>query len=81
MRSTGIHIRKRALGLLVLSVLISALALAACSGDGGGASDELKASVVENYAAGAHASYVRSLNSAITLDAAIDKFPRCPVAA
>ena len=70
--------RKRTLGLLVLSVLISGLALAACSGDGGGASDELKASVVENYAAGAHASYVRSLNSAITLDAAIDNFLAAP---
>ena len=70
--------RKRTLGLLVLLVLISALALASCSGDGGGASDELKASVVENYAAGAHASYVRSLNSAITLDAAIDNFLAVP---
>ena len=69
---------KRIPGLLVVSVLIATLALAACTGDGGGASDDLKASVVDNYAEGAHASYVRSLNSAVTLDAAIDSFVAAP---
>ena len=69
---------KRIPGLLVVSVLIATLAFAACTGDGGGASDDLKASVVDNYAEGAHASYVRSLNSAVTLDAAIDSFVAAP---
>ena len=69
---------KRIPSLLVVSVLIATLAFAACGGDGGGASDDLKASVVDNYAEGAHASYVRSLNSAIALDAAIDSFVAAP---
>ena len=43
-----------------------------------GASDELRAAVVDNYAAGAYASYVRSLNSAITMDGAIDNFLAAP---
>ena len=71
--------------LLLLTVLISTLALAACAGDDDGdeatapgATDELKAAVIDNYAAGAHASYVRSLNSAITMDSAIDNFLAAP---
>ncbi len=76
----------RRLILLLLAVLISALALAACAGDDDdgegatapGVSDELKAAVIDNYAAGAHASYVRSLNSAITMDSAIDNFLAAP---
>lgn len=39
-----------------------------------GPTAELKASVVENYANGAHASYSRSLASARSMDAAIDNF-------
>ena len=73
--------------LLVLAILISTLSLAACASDedadmGGamapGASDDLRAAVVDNYAAGAYASYVRSLNSAITMDGAIDNFLAAP---
>ena len=71
--------------LLLMAVLISTLALAACAGDDDGdeatapgATDELKAAVIDNYAAGAHASYVRSLNSAITMDSAIDNFLAAP---
>ena len=63
---------KRALVLLFVSVL----ALAAC--DSGGASDDLKESVVETYAAGAHASYSQSLASARAMDAAIDNFLAAP---
>ena len=71
--------------LLLLAVLISTVALAACAGDDDGdeatvpgATEELKAAVIDNYAAGAHASYVRSLNSAITMDSAIDNFLAAP---
>ena len=62
----------RVLPLLVILVL----AIAACA-DGGSSSD-LKASVVQNYASGAHSSYVRSLASARALDAAIDNFLAAP---
>ena len=63
---------RKILALLVIPVL----ALAACS-DSGGSSD-LKAAVVENYAAGAHSSYLRSLTSARALDAAVDRFLAAP---
>ena len=65
---------RRALALLVIPVLV--LALAACTDDGGG--EDLKTSVVENYAAGAHSSYARSLSSARAMDAAIDNFLAAP---
>ena len=55
---------------------VPVLALTACS-DGGNSSD-LKTSVVENYASGAHSSYVRSLASAKSLDTAIDNFLAAP---
>ena len=59
--------------MLVLAIaLVPILAFAGCTESGGG--DDLKASIVETYAAGAHASYNRSLTSAKTLDAAIDRF-------
>ena len=63
---------RKILALLVIPVL----ALGACT-DGGGRSD-LKTAVVENYAAGAHSSYARSLASARALDAAIDSFLAAP---
>ena len=64
----------KALFLLVVPLLV--LALAACT-EGGG-DDDLKASVVETYAAGAHESYARSLASATALDVAIDNFLAAP---
>ena len=78
---------KRVLIPLVL-LAIPILALAACAEDPtatpvpqptavptlAGPSAALKSSVVENYAAGAHSSYVRSLSSAMAMDEAIDKF-------
>ena len=64
----------KALFLLVVPLLV--LALGACTESGGG--DDLKASVVETYAAGAHESYARSLASATALDAAIDNFLAAP---
>ena len=72
--------------LLVLSALMSTLALTACASDEGdtdGAmtprvTDDLKAAVVDNYASGTYTSYVRSLNSAITMDGAIDSFLAAP---
>ena len=63
--------RKLAVSLLVIPVLV----IAACGGGPGG---DLKVSVVETYAAGAHASYARSLSSARALDAAIDSFVAGP---
>ena len=64
--------RKLALALLVVPIL----ALVACSDSGN--PDDLKKAVVENYAAGAHSSYLRSLTSAKALDAAIDNFLAAP---
>ena len=61
-------------GFLVLLAIPLLLSLAAC----GGGDDNLKASVVDNYAAGAHSSYLKSLNSARALDAAIDSFLAAP---
>ena len=63
---------KKAMSLLVIPIL----ALAACAG--GSDDSELKTSVVETYAAGAHSSYVRSLESASILDTAIDTFLQAP---
>ena len=65
---------KKAMTLLVIPVLV--LALAACTG--GSDDGDLKTSVVENYAAGAHSSYARSLASARLLDTAIDSFLEAP---
>ena len=70
---------------LILAALIAtvALALVACSGDDEppGASDELVASVIETYADGVHASYQRSLESALVMQAAIETFVDEPTAA
>ena len=66
----------------LIMVLLPLLLLVACATD-----DEedttavdagLKDAVVETYAAGAHASYVKSLNSAQTMDLAIDRFLAAP---
>ncbi len=65
--------RIRMLRIALVLLVISALAIAAACGGGGG-NDDLKAQIVENYAAGAHASYARSLASARAMDAAIDSF-------
>ena len=62
----------RKLYLVIALLLVLALALTACISRG--PSDELKASVVNNYADGAYASYSRSLASAQALDVAIDNF-------
>ena len=67
----------------LILMLIPVLFLVACASDdaetAGIAVDEgIKDAVVENYAAGAHASYVNSLNSAQSLDAAIDRFLAAP---
>ena len=62
-----------------LGILAAAgVLLAACSG--GGADDDLKEQVVRNYADGAHAMYSKSLASAVTMDAAIDRFLAAPSA-
>ena len=65
--------------LATLSVLLAVVGglMAACSG---GADDDLKQDVVRNYADGAHAMYSKSLASAETLDAAIDRFLAAPSA-
>ncbi len=66
--------------LAILCVLLTVIGglVAACSG--GGADDDLKQDVVRNYADGAHAMYSKSLASAETLDAAIDRFLAAPSA-
>ncbi len=59
-----------------LILLILALAFTACAGgDGDG---DIKKAVVENYAAGTHSSYAKSLASARTMDSAIDSFLAAP---
>ena len=65
---------KKAMVLLVIPILV--LGLAACAG--GDDDDDLKASIVDTYAAGAYTSYVRSLESARILDGAIDTFLQAP---
>ena len=60
--------------LAVCLLIVPILALMACSSSDG----DLKRSVVDNYAAGAHASYLRSLTSAQTLDTVIDDFLAAP---
>ena len=67
----------------LILVLLPLLLLVACATDDEEADDAaidagLKNSVVETYAAGAHASYVKSLNSAQTMDFAIDNFLAAP---
>ena len=63
---------KRVLALMVIPIL----AFAACTNDG----DEVdvRRAVVDNYAAGAYASYARSLTTARELDASIDSFLAAP---
>ena len=64
----------RKLTLVLLAVPIVALVACSDSGD----PDDLKKAVVENYAAGAHSSYARSLTSARALDTAINNFIAAP---
>lgn len=54
-----------------ITVAASLVAVAAC---GGGATDELRGDVVENYADLVHESYRASLESATVMDTAIDGF-------
>ncbi len=61
------------LRIALVLMVIPALAIAVACGTGGDGGD-LKAQVVDNYAAGAHASYARSLSSARDMDGAIDSF-------
>ena len=61
-------------GLIGLSVAM-ALGLVAC---GSGASEDMQAEVVENYADLVHESYQISLDSATTMDEAIDAFVADP---
>ena len=67
----------RKLATLSVSLAVVGGLMAACSG---GADDDLKRDVVRNYADGAHAMYSKSLASAETLDAAIDRFLAAPSA-
>ena len=67
----------------IILVLLPLLLLVACATEDEETEDTavdagLKDAVVETYAAGAHASYVKSLNSAQTLDGAIDSFLAAP---
>ena len=63
--------RSRLIGLTVAM----AVGLVAC---GTGASDDMRAEVVENYADLVHESYQMSLDSATTMDEAIDAFVADP---
>ncbi len=69
---------KRLVGLLIIAALSAGL-LAACGESG--PDDELKSSVVDNYAEGVHHLYSRSLESAKALDQAVDKFIADPTPA
>ena len=60
-----------------LAAVIGVAGLTAC-GDDSGPSAEEKQAVVDQYAAGVHASYAASLASATELDAAIDAFAADP---
>ncbi len=58
--------------IAIALMAVLAMALTACTSRG--PSDDLKVSVVNNYAEGAYASYSRSLASAQNMNAAIDNF-------
>ena len=58
--------------IAIALMAVLSMALTACTSRG--PSDDLKVSVVNNYAEGAYASYSRSLASAQNMDAAIDNF-------
>ena len=67
----------------LILMLIPVLFLAACAGDDADTADTavdegIKDAIVETYAAGAHVSYVKSLNSAQSLDSTIDRFLAAP---
>ena len=75
--------------ILAVLLIVPVLALAACTEEEptatpaptvppGPSVSEVKKSVVDNYAAGAYASYATSLSSARELDAAIDSFLSAP---
>jgi putative iron-regulated protein len=61
-----------------LAVTIGVVGPTACGDDDGGPSVEEKQAVVDQYAAGVHASYAASLASATELDVAIDAFAADP---
>ena len=64
---------KKVIFVLIIS-LVALAAFAACAeGDG-----DIRQSVVENYAAGAYASYAKSLATAKELDIAVDRFLASP---
>ena len=69
--------------LLGAALLAAAAGVVACSDDDEppGASDELIAEVIEQYAAGVHATYVRSLESAKIMQGAIASFVEEPTPA
>ncbi len=64
---------KKVIFVLIIS-LVAVAAFAACAeGDG-----DIRQSVVDNYAAGAYASYAKSLATAKELDIAVDRFLASP---
>jgi putative iron-regulated protein len=67
--------RKILVLFLSLSIIASTTGCALVSG-----SSDLKKQVVENYANGVHATYVKSLESAKAMDRAIDDFLAAPSA-
>ena len=61
---------------VVILLAISVMAFSACTGDEG--EGDLRQAVIDNYAAGAFASYAKSLSTARELDVAVDSFLSSP---
>ena len=73
--------RIRILGVGAVALIAGMAGLFGACTTSGGPDDELKQAVVTNYADGVHHLYSNSLDSAIAMDAAIDRFIANPNAA
>jgi putative iron-regulated protein len=60
------------------TVLVAGMVTLAACGDDDGASEDLQHDVIEHYADGVHGSYAASLDSAQTVDTAVDAFVADP---
>ncbi len=63
------------------ALMVATIVLASCGSDEGGVGEDMLTDAVGTYADGVYASYATSLESATTMDSAIDAFVADPTAA